>query len=210
MGNGLLKPIEDIEPGDYVLAHDLETNQWRPQLVLDQWSHLDDGHMATVTIADGTTVTATDHHLFWNETDQTWTELDSVEQGDALLTPTGPVQVMTLMVGDVNQTLVWELTVATDHNFTVSTGTVDLLVHNQGDDEWTPLRGTQADEAAEALGYRRTKEFPFNSHGQRVYTNGKDFISPDVDGHNGGVWKKFDRRGRRVGTFDGDLKWICK
>lgn len=27
-------------------------------------------------------------------------------------------------------------------------------------------------------------------HGVPVYTNGKDYISPDKDGHNGGVWKK--------------------
>ena len=132
MGNGNLKPIEHIEPGDYVLAHDLDTDRWRPQLVLDQWSHLDDGHMATVTIADGTTVTATDHHQFWNETEEQWLELDQVEPGDQLLTPAGPVEVINLTVADATETLVWELTVSSDHNFTVDTGTgtTDVLVHN--------------------------------------------------------------------------------
>ena len=130
MGNGTHKPIEDIEPGDYVLAHDLETGQWRPQLVLDQWSHLDDGHMATVTISDGTTVTATDHHQFWNASDQTWTELDSIESGDQLLSPNGTVEVSSLKIADPATTLVWELAVDTDHNFTVHTGSEDLLVHN--------------------------------------------------------------------------------
>jgi len=61
------------------------------------------------------------------------------------------------------------------------------------------------------LGYDRlVKDPPFNSHGQKVFTNGSDYITPDVDKHNGGSWKMFDRRGNRVGTFDGDLNRIGK
>ena len=130
MGDGTHKPIEDIEPGDHVLAHDLNTGQWRPQLVLDQWSHLDNGHMATATIEDGSQITATDHHQFWNHTNQAWTELDQIQPGDHLLSPTGTIEVTTLNVAPATETLVWELTVATDHNFTVLAGETDLLVHN--------------------------------------------------------------------------------
>jgi len=50
---------------------------------------------------------------------------------------------------------------------------------------------------------------PFNSHGQDVYWNGKNYITPDVDGHNvSDGWKIFDRRGNRLGTYDKDLKRI--
>ena len=60
-------------------------------------------------------------------------------------------------------------------------------------------------------GYDRTvKDPPFNPHGQKVFTNGQNFITPDVDQHNGGTWKMFDRRGNRIGTFDGDLNRIGK
>ena len=57
---------------------------------------------------------------------------------------------------------------------------------------------------------RVVRDPPFNPHGQKVYTNGKDFITPDVDRHNGGVWKMFDRHGNRIGTFDADLNRIGK
>ncbi|AZQ57275.1 hypothetical protein EJ994_17345 [Maribacter sp. MJ134] len=47
------------------------------------------------------------------------------------------------------------------------------------------------------------------SRGQKVYSNGKLFISPDVDGHNGGIWKAANSlrdlgsKKTRLGTFDG-------
>lgn len=37
-------------------------------------------------------------------------------------------------------------------------------------------------------GYRKLNER--NKHGTPIYTNGKDYIFPDKDGHNGGIWKK--------------------
>lgn len=60
-------------------------------------------------------------------------------------------------------------------------------------------------------GYDRiVKDPPFNPHGQKVYTDGKSYLTPDVDSHNGGVWKMFDRKGNRTGTYDADLNWIGK
>jgi len=47
-----------------------------------------------------------------------------------------------------------------------------------------------------------------------VYTNGKYFISPDLDEHNGGVWKMAKkesdlwRRETRMGTYDANLKRV--
>ena len=73
-----------------------------------------------------------------------------------------------------------------------------------------PVVMSAADRAGD-LGYDRVvKDPPFNSHGQPVFTNGRDFITPDVDQHNGGEWKKFDRRGRRTGTYDSNLDRIGK
>jgi hypothetical protein len=62
---------------------------------------------------------------------------------------------------------------------------------------------------ANELGYSRRispQRAPFNSHGQPVFTDGRRYITPDVDQHkvtNG--WKMFDRRGRRIGTYSPDL-----
>ena len=59
-------------------------------------------------------------------------------------------------------------------------------------------------------GYKKTK---LKSHGQPVYSNGKYWITPDQDGHNGGVWKKFDKeksvgssdKSKRLGSYGRDL-----
>lgn len=64
---------------------------------------------------------------------------------------------------------------------------------------------------AERLGFPRRippQRAPFNSHGQEVFTDGSRFITRDVDSHSGGVWKMFDRSGRRLGTYDGNLNRI--
>ena len=50
------------------------------------------------------------------------------------------------------------------------------------------------------------------SHGQAVYRRGNELISPDVDRHNGGIWKKatgdaanLRNKAQRDGTFNEDL-----
>ncbi len=79
----------------------------------------------------------------------------------------------------------------------------------------TPLRGHLAFESAQNFGYTQrisARKSPFNSHGQPVFFNPKTrtYITPDVDAHNGGVWKMFDRKGIRIGTYDGELNRIGK
>lgn len=60
-------------------------------------------------------------------------------------------------------------------------------------------------------GYRKIKDL---SHGNPVYTNGKNYITPDVDGHNGGIWKMgktvkaLQNRETRMGTYNANLKRI--
>lgn len=64
---------------------------------------------------------------------------------------------------------------------------------------------------AKQMGYTRRippQKAPFNSHGQAVFSNGKNFVTRHVDGHIGGVWKMFDRQGRRLGTYDARLNRI--
>jgi hypothetical protein len=75
--------------------------------------------------------------------------------------------------------------------------------------DFATLTNKEAKKAAKKLGFdKEIKDPPFFSHGNRVFTDGKDMITADRDGHSGGVWKKFDSSGQRVGTFDKDLKRI--
>ena len=78
-----------------------------------------------------------------------------------------------------------------------------------GETDSAPKTKQEVTQQASDLGYNRRippQKAPFNSHGQPVYTDGKDYITPDVDGHNvGNGWKVFNRRGQRVGTYSWDL-----
>lgn len=72
-----------------------------------------------------------------------------------------------------------------------------------------------AASAAKSLGYSATK---FTSHGKKIFVKNKKggpkYISPDKDGHNGGVWKgassvkNLGSKKTRSGTYDSNLKRI--
>jgi hypothetical protein len=73
-------------------------------------------------------------------------------------------------------------------------------------------RGQQISEQASRVGYSTripANRAPFDSHGQTVFSDGKNYITRDIDQHRGGAWKMFDRKGRRLGTYDADLNRIA-
>ena len=56
-------------------------------------------------------------------------------------------------------------------------------------------------------GFKETKEFGYN-HGQKIYKYNGKYYSKDIDSHNGGEWKVFEKVGgklKRIGTADKDL-----
>jgi filamentous hemagglutinin len=69
----------------------------------------------------------------------------------------------------------------------------------------------EAAVAAEKLGFKKISE---TSHGQAVFSDGKRFITRDVDGHSGGAWKMgasvkaLGKKETRTGTFDAGLNKI--
>ncbi|HCM1918904.1 TPA: hemagglutinin repeat-containing protein [Salmonella enterica subsp. salamae serovar 28:r:e,n,z15] len=83
---------------------------------------------------------------------------------------------------------------------------------NKDDLAYLALKGKEAQEAAKNLGFDRRippQKAPFNSHGQPVYSDGKNYITPDIDSHNvTNGWKMFDRKGNRIGTYDSNLNRI--
>ncbi|CAI1694518.1 Uncharacterised protein [Serratia quinivorans] len=83
---------------------------------------------------------------------------------------------------------------------------------NKDDLAYLALKGKEAQEAAGKLGFDQkipAPKVPFNSHGQPAFFDGKTYITPDVDSHNvTNGWKMFDRKGKRIGTYDSDLNRI--
>ncbi|MCB9229217.1 MAG: hypothetical protein H6618_06360 [Deltaproteobacteria bacterium] len=69
----------------------------------------------------------------------------------------------------------------------------------------------EASTKAKELGFEKIKE---RVNGQPVYRKGKEYITRDVDGHNGGAWKKANsvkdlgKKETRSGTYDADLNRI--
>ena len=84
-----------------------------------------------------------------------------------------------------------------------------VAVRSAGNQE---LYAATSRDRADALGYTTripAQKAPFDSHGQEVFTNGKNYITPDVDGHNvTDGWKMFSRRGARIGTYDSELNYV--
>ncbi|WP_263771806.1 hemagglutinin repeat-containing protein [Propionivibrio soli] len=70
----------------------------------------------------------------------------------------------------------------------------------------------EAKVAAEALGFKKINETVHD--GQAVFKRGNDFITRDLDGHNGGAWKMADSvknlgsKETRAGTYDVNLNRI--
>ncbi|KGD80295.1 hypothetical protein ID10_04540, partial [Pantoea agglomerans] len=93
-----------------------------------------------------------------------------------------------------------------------NTTVTPISEQNKDDLAYLALKGKEAQEAAGNLGFDRripALKAPFNSHGQPVFFDGKTYITPDVDSHNvTNGWKMFDRRGKRMGTYDSDLNRI--
>jgi RHS repeat-associated protein len=73
------------------------------------------------------------------------------------------------------------------------------------------LSNAQAAQMAQRVGYRPTN---YISRGEKVFTNGKTFITQDTTSHSGGLWKMANsvaelRAGTRLGTYDYDLNRIA-
>ena len=70
--------------------------------------------------------------------------------------------------------------------------------------EHRPLTNQEARDQAEKLGYSEIKDHPCGKH-SLVFKKGNRYISPDRDGHKGGIWKMFNRKGFRLSTWNIDL-----
>ncbi|GAA4018640.1 polymorphic toxin-type HINT domain-containing protein [Actimicrobium antarcticum] len=197
---GLL-PIEQITIGRQVASRHERSYADRPQAVTRTFGRIAPSYRLLQTEFD--TFKLTDEHPLWVQ-GKGWTEARHITDDDVIAGQRGDALVLR------NDAVALPLQV---YNFSVA-GTDGYFVGAGG--VWAHnakctinrLRKANAEDAAK-LGYDRLiKDPPFNPHGQKVFGNGKNFISPDVDGHNGGVWKLVNKKGQRIATLDGELKVI--
>ncbi|MDH2274270.1 polymorphic toxin-type HINT domain-containing protein, partial [Moraxella porci] len=221
------KPISTIKIGDFVWSRDEYTGKYSYQSVTN-WYNNQYQETVYITIVDsqgneqtiisnaihpffakvpyGTiTPPSSEGHRYEGEIEHgVWVDASSLQSGYQLLSEDGTWQTVKSVSIAKEALTAYNLTVDNTHTYFVSAqgGKYGVWVHNAcgyfGSKE-------AATSAAAALGYSITKQYPFKSHGQPVYKKGNRYITPDVDQHNGGVWKVFDHKGRRLGTADANL-----
>lgn len=172
-------------------------------------------------------------HKFYCPVEKRWIQAIDLEKGHFLLTN----DAQSIQLDGTNEIEkeidVYCLLIQNQHNFFVSEQ--DVLVHNFAVPILAPiiawiaahfhisigiclggiiiakkgLTNKEARKKAKEWGYVEDRNPPFNSHNKPAFKDPKRnvWISPDADGHNGGVWKEFVKD-RRSGTLDKDGKII--
>jgi hypothetical protein len=130
MADGTRRSIEQIEAGDLVTATDPTTGETGARTVTRTIHTPDDRNFTDVALADGSTLTSTTHHPYWSQNDQTWKNAGDLEAGDTLRTPQNTAVVIAATHDWPGLQDAYDLTVDGFHSYYVSTGTTDVLVHN--------------------------------------------------------------------------------
>jgi RHS repeat-associated protein len=129
MADGTTKPISEVEVGNQVLASDPETGETGPRTVTAVVVH--DDNLLQLSTEDGSTVTTTEDHPFYNATDHAWERADELDRGDTLLTATGGrTRVSGLLAATLHIGRAYNLTVDGLHTYHVLIGAAAVLVHN--------------------------------------------------------------------------------
>ncbi|MFE1557576.1 ricin-type beta-trefoil lectin domain protein [Streptomyces sp. NPDC058734] len=139
MADGSSKPIDDLKPGDNVLATDPETGETAAKDVTA--TILGEGikNLVEVTVdTDGDAgtatdlITATDGHPFWAVDLAKWVDATDLQPGQWLRTSAGTHVQVSALKRWTTQATVHNLTVADLHTYYVLAGTTPILVHNCG------------------------------------------------------------------------------
>ncbi|MDG4831587.1 HYD1 signature containing ADP-ribosyltransferase family protein [Solwaraspora sp. WMMD1047] len=137
MADGSSKPIEQVEPGDSVVATDPETGETNPQQVTAAVEGTGTKHLIDLTLVGAgaggggppATVTATDGHRFYSPT-RGWAEAAHLKVGDELRDEFGTPVTVAKLSRHTRQATVHNLTVNDTHTYYVEAGTTPVLVHN--------------------------------------------------------------------------------
>jgi RHS repeat-associated protein len=196
MDDGETKKISEIVIGDKVRTTDPKTGVTVVREVTAV--HVNrDSDLADLIVGDGegrlSTIHTTQHHRFWDETRNGWVDAVELVAGERLHGVSGEVVTVEGVKTWTGLQTMYDLTVEGVHTYYVETGSTGVLVHNcdpletQVKGKTPRLTNPQATDLAEYNGYSDTGIV--GPKGQKIFTNGKQYISQDVDSHNGGIWK---------------------
>ena len=202
-----LKPIEEIEVGDKVLAYDEATGEQAYKPVVQLFRNT--SHEWIIVKVNGVEIESTPGHKYYLPKSNSWVSAKDLQVGTKVLLSDGGFGEIERVIYKYYNTAqtTYNFEVADFHTYYVSENGV--LVHNKG------CGGNSHKEIADEMGYKKVKGR--YSHGSAIYSNSKAskelrYITPDVDMHNGGFWKaassikNLQSRQTRTGTFDMYLK----
>ncbi|MEU6429690.1 DNRLRE domain-containing protein [Microbispora sp. NPDC046973] len=137
LADGSSRPIESIKAGDSVLATDPATGKTTAKTVAAAFSGNNYVNLVQITVdTDGnhgraaSTITATEHHLFWDSAHHAWVRADELTSADRLRLPDGrTLRVISVSPGR-GHPVVYDLTVVDLHTYYVLAGVTPILVHN--------------------------------------------------------------------------------
>ncbi|MFD9374178.1 ricin-type beta-trefoil lectin domain protein [Streptomyces sp. NPDC059999] len=138
LADGSSKAIEELQPGDQVLATDPETGETVAKDVTATIIGEGTKNLVEITVDTGTDaspdsdrITATDKHPFWVVDLAKWVDATDLQPGQWLRTSAGTVvQVEAVNRRTVLSTAVYNLTVSDLHTYYVLAGATPVLVHN--------------------------------------------------------------------------------
>ncbi|MGW0432571.1 LamG-like jellyroll fold domain-containing protein [Micromonospora sp. NPDC003197] len=133
MADGTVRPIEDVNVGDHVVATDPETGVSLAKPVTELHRNTD-WELTDLTVRDQdgntTTLETTQNHPFWNVTEREWTDAKNLNPGTKLhVAGKGEVTVQTVVNYHGSEEM-RDLTVADIHTYYVVAGNDPVLVHN--------------------------------------------------------------------------------
>lgn len=140
MGNGKLKNIENINPGDIVMGYDTKTQKLMPEKVLQTDAPIRDHHYV-ITLTDGTTIGLTREHPVYSQ--KGWASLNpkstlnenpslivaQLHVGDKLLKASGKYVAITAIHYFPGAIQTYNLKNVTGYNDFVANG---IVTHNKG------------------------------------------------------------------------------
>lgn len=162
-----------------------------------------------VQTAQGSAVIDTTRkHLFWDLTQDKWVRAGKLKHGDTLRASNGAT--VAVAGGDAPKQRtgwMWDISVP-EATTTTSTST-------------SPAQPSSSTTARLQTRRQRTRRIESDidlqnqsSMGQRIFTNGRTFITQDVTSHTGGLWEMartiadLASKSTRMGTYDYDLNYL--
>lgn len=126
MGDGSLKPIEQVREGDLVMSRDEVSGKTEPKKVTSLSSHLAPATMA-LTLSDGSHVECTPDHPFY-VLNKGWTPARESGIGTSIVTRAGPAVQVTAVENFDRSAKVFNFSVEDAHSYFVGSGAA--WVHN--------------------------------------------------------------------------------